>query len=143
MEGRGRRSSLLVVVLGTGAMFAPLYVTGASGGLSTAFTSRDGIEYREFTCAPAGKELKFGYTCADVWEAEKIARENAQLGTAAGGQDYHLVGHAFVDELGPGGVPASENPRQHLLLNFFVEGGDRLVSVRVSLDERTVIEVYK
>lgn len=126
-----------------GAMFALLYMTMASSGPQPAFTSRDGTEYREFTCAPADRELKFGYTCADVWEAEKIAREDARLGTAAGGQDYHLVGYAFVDESGPGGIPASENPHYYPLLNFFVQGEDRLVSIWVDLEERTVVDVYE
>lgn len=90
------------------------------------FVDNDDIEYTQFTCAPANAELKFGYNCADIWEAEKIARADDKIAEIVNGQEYHLIGYAFVDDAGPHGVsPTSQNPTQYPFLNFFVEGDDR------------------
>lgn len=139
----GRRSSLIVIILGTGAMFGLLSMTMVGGGMKPAFTSKDGIEYGELTCSPANKELKFGYTCLNLWEAEKIARAGARVHEMTDGQPHHLVGYAFVDETGPHSISASENPRQYLFLNFFVEEDGRLISASVDIGNRSVVGLYE
>lgn len=136
------KSSLAVFGVGMGAMFVLLY---AAMTYEPAFMSDDddGRTYTRLSCAPANRELKFGYTCADILEAAKIARDDARVIEAAKGSDLYLVGYAFVDDAGPGGVSQSEDPKHYPFLNFFSTADKRLVSVWADLESRVAVEIYR
>jgi hypothetical protein len=102
-------------------------------------SDESGIEYPEFTCAPANAELRFGYTCADLWEAEMIARSSMYVQQVANTSRFYLIAYGFVNKMeADGGLSDRYDP----VLNFLsVEG--KYFSVSVDLQTRSVIEISR